>query len=317
LRVGRQLINYNNTLIANSEWRNQARSYDAAVVNLHLDRFRLGIFAASVVTPLIDGISHHQEGNNLYGLYGGIDGIVPHSVLEPFILWHVSPSVAVETTATVKTGRLDEETYGFRWKGTAISDLDYSIEAAAQRGSAGSNSIAAWATTFGAGYRVNRLYWHPRVFGQYDYASGDKNPSDGTHGTFDTLYPTAHDRFGITDQFGWQNIEAVRAGVTIEPRRRWTVTGQYLDFWLASARDALYNTSGGAIVRDTTGRSGTHVGGELDGYTWYELNRHLNVGVGIGHIMPGKFLSNTTKGPNYTYPYFAINFKDDGKSATR
>jgi hypothetical protein len=35
LRVGRQLINYNNTIIANSEWRNQARSYDAAVLNLN------------------------------------------------------------------------------------------------------------------------------------------------------------------------------------------------------------------------------------------------------------------------------------------
>jgi hypothetical protein len=35
LRVGRQLINYNNTIMADSEWRNQARSYDAVVTNLH------------------------------------------------------------------------------------------------------------------------------------------------------------------------------------------------------------------------------------------------------------------------------------------
>ena len=32
VRVGRQAINYNNTIIANSEWRNQGSSYDAAVV---------------------------------------------------------------------------------------------------------------------------------------------------------------------------------------------------------------------------------------------------------------------------------------------
>ena len=67
VRVGRQLINYNNTIIANSEWRDQGRSYDAVVTNLHFDRFRLGIFAASVVVPLDEGISHHQEGNNIYG----------------------------------------------------------------------------------------------------------------------------------------------------------------------------------------------------------------------------------------------------------
>src|SRR5208282_1072429 len=117
-----------------------------------------------------------------------------------------------------------------------------------------------------------RLGWKPRLFTGYDYASGDSNPKDGICGTFDTMYPTAHDRFGIADQFGWQNIVAERAGLTIEPHRRWTVTGQYLDLWLASATDALYNTSGGSIVRDTTGKSGTHIGQEADIYTWCELN---------------------------------------------
>ncbi len=314
LRVGRQTINYNNTIIADSEWRNQGRSYDAAVANLHYDRFRLGIFAASAVVPAAEGISHHQEGNNIYGLYGAIDHIIPNSSLEPFVLWRVQPSVAIETTASLKTAHQDEKAYGVRFKGFAVTNLDYTLEWIGEYGHDGPNSIDAWGTNIGAGYRFTQMWWKPRVFWQYDYASGDKNPSDGTHGTFDTMYPTAHDRFGITDQFGWQNIIAERVGVTIEPRHRWTVTGQYLDFWLASATDALYNTSGGVILRDTTGKSGTHIGHELDAYTWYELNRHVNVGVGWGHIFAGQFLEKTTKGPNYNYPYFAINFKDNGKS---
>jgi hypothetical protein len=86
LRVGRQLINYNNTIIANSEWRNQARSYDAAVLNLNAKREHLGIFAASAVVPQAFGVSPHQEGNNIYGAYGRIDDLVPHSSLEPFFL---------------------------------------------------------------------------------------------------------------------------------------------------------------------------------------------------------------------------------------
>src|SRR5581483_1592866 len=105
VRVGRQLINYNNSIIANSEWRNQGRSYDAVVTNLRHDRYRLGIFAASVVVPLAFGISHHQDGNNIYGLYGGIDRLLPNLVLEPFVLWRVQPSVAVETSARLKTGK--------------------------------------------------------------------------------------------------------------------------------------------------------------------------------------------------------------------
>ena len=69
LRVGLlKPINYNNTtIIANSEWRDQGRSYaDAVVANLNYSRYRLGLFAASVVVPLgAQGISHHQEGNNI------------------------------------------------------------------------------------------------------------------------------------------------------------------------------------------------------------------------------------------------------------
>jgi hypothetical protein len=313
LRVGRQLINYNNTIIANSEWRDQARSYDAVVANLHHDRYRLGLFGASVVVPLAEGISHHQEGNNIYGAYGGIDHIIPNSVLEPFVLWRVQPSVAVETTAKVKTGRQDEWAYGVRFKGVTLKSLDYSGEWIGERGSDGSNVIRAKADQLGFGYRIDRVWWKPRVFWQYDYASGDKHPSDGEHGTFDTMYPTAHDRFGLTDQFGWQNIISERAGLTIEPRHRWTVTGQYLDLWLDSATDALYNTSGGSIVRDSKGKSGTHIGQEFDAYTWYELNAHVNVGVGVGHLEGGEFLQHLTKAPNYNAPYFAINFKDSGK----
>ena len=30
-------------------------------------------FAASAVVPLDSGISHHQEGNNIYGLYGRME----------------------------------------------------------------------------------------------------------------------------------------------------------------------------------------------------------------------------------------------------
>jgi hypothetical protein len=314
LRVGRQLINYNNTILANSEWRNQGRSYDAAVANLHYRNFRLGIFAASAVVPLDEGLSHHQPGNNIYGLYGAIDNVVvPSSTLEPFVLWRVDPSVPVEVSPA-RTGHESEQAYGLRWKGLALANLDYSLEGIREAGSDGGNRIQAWAATGGIGYRFSRMYWQPRIFTQYDYASGDKHPNDGIHGAFDTMYPTAHDRFGIADQFGWQNIQAIRGGITLEPHRRWTVSAQYLDFWLASATDALYNTSGGSIVRNPDGAAGKHIGQEADVYTWYEINRHLNLGFGFAHIFPGRFLTTMEKGPNYSYPYFALNFKDAGKT---
>jgi hypothetical protein len=307
--VGRQLIDYNSTIMANSEWRDQGRSYDGVVTNVHWDRFRAAVFAASVVNPLLDGISHHQEGNNIYGAYGWITRVLPKSSIEPFVLWRVAPSVAVEDSK-LKTGHLDEKAYGFRIRGTRLRNLDYRYELVLERGSAGPNEIQAWGTTTSAGYTVARVAWKPRFFTGYDYASGDKNPTDGTRGTFDTMYPTAHDRFGITDQFGWQNIVASRTGATIIPHRRWSLTAQYLDLWLASAKDAAYNTSGGVILRDSTGKSGTHLGHEADVYAWYEINREVHIGAGVGHIFPGEFIEKAGKGASYTYPYFVIEMFD-------
>ena len=310
LRVGRQIIDYNSTIFGNSEWRNQGRSYDAAVMNIHVDRYRLGIFVASVVNPSKTGISHHLDGNNVYGIYGGIERVIPKSVLEPFLLWRVAPSVAVETTAQTQTGRLNERALGFRLRGKQIYNFDYRLQVVGQRGSAGSNDIRAWATTFGVGYRFRSLRGVPRIFVGYDFASGDKNPVDGVHNTFDLMYPNAHDRFGIADQFGWQNIVSYRAGVTVKLHRRLFVVGQYLDFRLANATDGIYNISGGLIARDKSGNSGTHVGQSLETYAWYELNRRVSFGAGIAHIFPGTFLTNATQGASYTYPYIVLNFID-------
>ncbi len=314
LRVGRQLINYNNTIIANSEWRNQARSYDAAVLNLNAKREHLGIFAASAVVPQAYGVSPHREGNNIYGAYGRIDDfLVPHSNLEPFFLWRVQPAEVVEAAVAKTTGKEDEKVGGVRFKAQAHTALDYGGEVIFEGGRVGPQSIDAWATQEGAAYQFLDVASKPRVFAQYDYASGNGNPAqNATHTTFDTIYPTAHDRLGITDLFGWQNIESVRAGATVEPHRRLTFTVQGLDDWAADALDSIYNTSGSAIVNNKTNH-GRHLGAEIDGYSWYELNKHFNLGGGIGYFGGGQFLTSVTTSHSYTTYYFALNFKDNGK----
>jgi hypothetical protein len=314
LRVGRQIINYNNTIIADSEWRNQARSYDAAVLNLNAKREHVGIFAASAVVPQANGVSPHQEGNNIYGAYGRIDDfLAPHSNLEPFFLWRVQPAEVVEPAVAKATGKENEKVFGLRLKGQAHSAFNYSGELIAEDGTVGKQVIQAWAAQAGASYQFLDVAARPRIFSQYDYATGNRDPAQSAaHTTFDSIYPTAHDRFGTTDLFGWQNIETVRAGATIEPHRRLTFTVQGLDDWAADALDSIYNTSGSAIVTNKTDH-GRHLGAEIDGYSWYELNQHFNLGGGIGYFGGGQFLTNVATSHSYTYYYFALNFKDHGK----
>jgi len=314
LRVGRQLINYNNTIIANSEWRNQGRSYDAAVLNLNAKREHLGIFAASAVVPQAYGVSPHQEGNNIYGAYGRIDDLLgPQSNLEPFFLWRVQPAEVVEAAVSKKTGKEDEKAFGLRFKAQSHAALDYGGEVIIETGTVGTQSIRASAVQAGAAYQFLNAAAKPRIFTQYDYATGNSNPAhNATHTTFDTIYPTAHDRLGIADLFGWQNIESVRVGATIEPHRRLSFTVQGLDDWAADALDSIYNTSGSAIVTNKTDH-GRHLGAEVDGYSWYELNKHFNLGGGIAYFGGGQFLTNVTTSHSYTTYYFALNFKDNGR----
>src|SRR5438270_721834 len=88
----------------------------------------------------------------------------------------------------------------------ARSSRSASGEAAAQFGSIGADTIRAWASHWTAGFTFGDARGTPRVFGEYNYASGDDNHHDGLRQTFDQLYATGHDKFGLADQVGWRNI---------------------------------------------------------------------------------------------------------------
>ena len=86
--------------------------------------------------------------------------------------------------------------------GRLSARTDYNVEAAIQRGSLGTDTISAWAghALFGRTMPIGSKTY--RAFGEYNYASGDDTPTDGVRGTFDQLYPTPHDKYGLADQFG-------------------------------------------------------------------------------------------------------------------
>jgi len=305
IRIGRQDLNFGaGRLVGTSYWRNASRGYDAAMLVLNTNWIRVNAFSASVVIPGDNGLSHHQQGNNLHGLVGIVKKFVPGSTLEPYLFWKLAPGVTDEERKLVKT---DVRTIGARWSGNA-SQLDYDAEVAGQTGSLGQDQIRAWAWVADLGYTLKDAPLTPHLFAEYDFASGDKNPTDGRRGTFDQLYPNIHDHHGLADQVAWQNLKEFRAGARISLRRNWTVAGAYNDWWLASATDAFYNSSGSIVARDPKGLSGTHIGEEYDAETTYRFNRDLEFGTGIGHILPGGFLAKTIKGKPYTYPYVMLNY---------
>jgi len=93
-RVGRQELSYGGQrLIGPLAWTNTARQFDAAKVTVGKDDLGFDVFAASVVQIDPSGFNRHRDGNNLHGIYGRLNRLVPGSKLEAFILWKTTPLV--------------------------------------------------------------------------------------------------------------------------------------------------------------------------------------------------------------------------------
>jgi hypothetical protein len=304
-RVGRQDLAFGHLrLLGTAYWRNASRGYDAAMAVLNFSWLRMNVFAASQVVAAANGLGHHQQGNNIHGVFSSFKKLIPNSTVEPYVFWRLTPGIKTEEGNLAK---LDEKTFGLRWAGTA-SRFDYDAETTGQTGHIGGDDIRAWAWSAVAGYNFEVLQRKTRVFVKYDFASGDRNPKDGVHGTFDQLYPNIHDHHGIADQIAWQNLKSVRSGVKFSVRRNWVLASAYNGWWLASANDAFYNSSGSIVARDPRGLSGTHIGNEYDVQTSYRVDRNLELGAGLGYIRSGEFLLRTNHAPSYTYPYVMMNY---------
>ena len=128
--------------------------------------------------------------------------------MEPYAIFRRDENLASELGPR---GTLQQTTAGVRIAGKLPARLDYGVEMAAQRGSLAQDDVSAWAG-----------HWQIReslpgkgavkLISEYNFASGDGNPTDGVRGTFDQLYPTGHDKLGLSDQVGWRNIHHLREG---------------------------------------------------------------------------------------------------------
>lgn len=303
LRVGRQEINLGEErLVGSSAWTNTARSFDAARLTLVEGRYRLDAFAASPVVLHDGDVGDHIPGNNLHGLYGGIENIVPDSKIEPYLFWRLNQR---QKTEHGTVGDLDFTTAGVRWAGRLPHAFDYSIDVARQNGSLGTDRIGAWAGHWLIGYTLPQR-WRPRLLAEFNYATGDGNAKDGRRHTFDQLFPSGHDKYGLGDQVGWRNILHGRTGIEFKPAAKWTGITRFSSYWLADAHDALYNTAGAAVVRRADGSAGRFVGTEVDAMVNYTYSKQLQIGGGCVHLFPGTFLNKTTPGKAYNYPYLML-----------
>src|SRR5213078_5000488 len=106
------------------------------------------------------------------------------------------------------------------------------------------------------GYTWTEAFGSPRLGLEYNYSSGDHNPTDGRNEPFDNLFPTNHRLYGYMDFVGWRNIHDPRLSAAIKPVKSLAMTMDYHLFWLADTHDFFYPEAGPA--RNTSSSYGRH-----------------------------------------------------------
>jgi hypothetical protein len=310
LRAGRQELSFGEErLLGPANWGNTSRSFDAVVLNLRhaSSGYEMKVFASSVVRPYPNRFNNHLDGDALHGITGKITSWIPQTTLQPFVFWRVAPQV----TGEAGPGRLDFKTIGIRGDGRWSKTTDYAFKLAGQTGHFGPDVMRTAAVHFRLGYDAPtaRTRLAPRLVWEYNFATGDRNPNDGRHQTFDLIYPTPHDKYGLDDQVGWRNIHHLGHVVEVKPARNLRAQLKYHNWWLASTRDGLYAASGALIVRPLFPSAGRYVGQELDLQAVYPFSSTLQLGIGYGHIFPGTFLKRAAPGSSFDFFYSMATYR--------
>ena len=311
--AGRQVLLFGDErVIGPSNWLNVGRTFDVARIDVHHPGYQVSIFASSVVPGSNTYLHRALPGNNFYGVYGSFDNIIPRATFEPYVFWRVAPPNP-QLPEEVGHGHLNEVTIGLHAEGTLPAGFDYDAEFDGQTGSLGVFSIGAWAGYVGGGKKFSSVATAPRVYLEGNYASGTKNPAGRDWNTFDSLYPSNHDKLGFADQVGRRNLVQFRVGVEENLTKKWRIKQAFEGFWLATSNDNFYD-SGGAIAVSAHPGASRHIGNELDLVAEYKMNKGLNFGFGYARLFAGQFLQTITRGHDYQYPYayMEYNFSKSG-----
>ena len=325
-KVGRQELAYGDErLVGASDWGNLGRVFDAAKLRFEQKSLWVDAFVGRVVLPNDDQFNQPNYYDWFSGAYASTK-LVPNQVTDLYFLArNVQRESAGEITTTTPNGAAtarDIYTIGLRVKSlpNTLKGFDYSGEFAGQFGNFAGSADGprldhrAFAAHVGGGYTLSDCSTQPRLGLEYNFASGDSDPNDDQHGTFENLFPTNHRFYGYMDFFSWQNIHDVRLNAALKPLTKLTLTLDYHLFWLADTQDYFYQVNG--APRRTGGyginpQAGNYVGSEIDVIATYAVTKFASLQAGYGHFFAGDYVDDTLTDPqdaNFAYVQAVLNF---------
>lgn len=329
LKVGRQELSYGDErLVGAFDWNNLGRVFDAAKARFERDTLWVDAFVGRVVLANDDHFNVANDYDWFWGAYASSRALVPKQETQLYFLArNTGPDSPTATTGRPQAGgpaARDIYTVGLRVKSLpgAFGGWDYEAELAGQFGDFYDSGAGrrldheAFAAHVAGGYTWSQTQFAPRLGLEYNYASGDNDPTDGRHRTFENLFPTNHKFYGYMDFFSWQNLHNVRFAASLKPAKGVTVTADYHLFWLADTHDFFYAASG--LPRRTGGYgiapgNDNFVGSEINLVATCALGRVGALQAGYGHFFRGDYVRESlaatgARDADWFYVQAVLNF---------
>lgn len=307
VRFGRQDLQYGNQrLISPLDWGNTRRRFDGVKLFYESDPFDIDFFyVRPVPIDLSEGLNRkpdeYREEAHFYGIYSKYKGIKDHYIENYFLALRDTGNL---TNANGRVGDQSLYTIGSR-AGGKRNQFDYDAEFAHQFGTIAGDRIQAWMSALDGGWTA-KLPMSPRIGGGFDFGSGDRDPNDRKHQTFNQLFPLGHAHWGYLDLFGLQNLLATNINFSFKPIDTVTTRLAWYTFWNHRTRDALYNAGGVPVRRDRTGGAGHDIGNELDLTIQWAIDRHSSLLLGYSHFWSNNFIRAT--GPDRDADLFYVQY---------
>lgn len=300
LKIGRQAISFRDRRIFGpGDWGNTGRyAWDAAIIKLTNHWLESNWIAGRFILHDPDRWPNQwADGPTGFASYNSINHLP--FLLDVFYVFKYDDR-GISSGENGK-GNLGSHSLGF-WLDDKWQGWEYSITAVGQLGKWGSDDIRAYGMATSLGYQW-QTHWQPLLKAQCIIGSGDRNPGDGIHGTFDGVFGGADtDLYGWMNMFFWQNLQEYRLDLKLTPQKAISLKGEYHYFMLDQSRDAWY-FPGKAVRRDKTGLSGRELGQEIDVTARIKISKYLELLAGSSLFVPGKFVQQTGKSPQASW-YF-------------
>ena len=285
LRIGRQKLVYGaQRMVSPLEWVNTARVFDGARVGVGAGPGRrLDAFATRLVPVTPTAFNDHGPtgsrmfNSQLHGVYYTDTALIAGSTVEGY--WLLRRAARVDDAVHTVGARVDTRRGPWAFDG----------ELAAQTGRRGGLEQRAALVHVGGSYATD-LPGRLKLGAAFNLGSGDDDPADGVHGTFDQLYPLGHAYYGYMDLFALQNLRNTEVTVEAALPRRARLRVALHDFALLAPGDAWYDAAGAVVHRAANAAAlSPRVGAELD-VTVRLPAGPLGLEAGYGRFFGGAYL---------------------------